>query len=95
MKSPQYIHYPRVTEVVALPHYQLRVCFDNGDLRLYDFHPKLSLPAFQLLKNEAFFRSVQVDSGGFGIVWSDDIDIAESELWLNGTPLSAERLAHH
>lgn len=35
-------------------------------------------------KNEAFFKSVKVDSGGYGVSWNDDIDLSEYELWVNG-----------
>jgi hypothetical protein len=37
-----------------------------------------------VLENESFFRQVKVDAGGYGISWSDTIDLSESELWLNG-----------
>jgi hypothetical protein len=42
---------------------------------------------FQLLKNDAFFKSVKVDAGGYGISWSDEIDLSEHELWTNGIEL--------
>jgi hypothetical protein len=29
-------------------------------------------------------REKQSDVGGYGISWSDSIDLSESELWLNG-----------
>jgi hypothetical protein len=50
-------------------------------LRLID---PLELPAFRVLKDEAFFRNVRPDDHGYGVVWSDDVDLAESELWLKG-----------
>jgi hypothetical protein len=43
---------------------------------------------FLLLKNSAFFKSVQVDTGGYAVVWNEDIDISEYELWCNGQPLA-------
>lgn len=81
--------YPRITDVTTLPGHQLRVGFNNGESRDYDFRPHLALDMFHLLQNEAFFRSVKVDAGGFGLSWNDDMDIAASELWLNGTPVTA------
>jgi hypothetical protein len=44
---------------------------------------------FQILKDEAFFKAVRVDSGGYGIVWSDDVDLSEYELWVNGKEMAA------
>lgn len=81
--------YPKISEVIAEPDHQLLVVFHNGERKRYDFKPKLMEPAFRLLKDEMFFRTVKVDAGGYGIVWSDELDLAESELWLNGTPVEA------
>lgn len=77
--------YPRIASVEALNGFRLRVAFVNGQTRLYDFTTKSGLPATALLRDEALFKTAQVDAGGYGIVWNDDLDIAESELWLNGT----------
>jgi hypothetical protein len=37
------------------------------------------------LADEGFFRNVRADPHGFGIVWNDQVDLSESELWINGT----------
>lgn len=79
--------YPRIASVEALNGFRLRVAFVNGQTRLYDFTTKSGLPATALLRDEALFKTAQVDAGGYGIVWNDDLDIAESELWLNGTAI--------
>jgi hypothetical protein len=81
-------NYPKVISVRPLPGKRLRVEFDNGDVREYDCAPLLELPAFQALKDEGFFRSVRADSHGYGIIWNDEVDLAESELWIHGTPVS-------
>jgi hypothetical protein len=39
---------------------------------------------FQILKSDPFFKTVKVDSGGYGISWNDDADLSEYELWKNG-----------
>ncbi len=78
------VSYPKVRVVAALPGKRLRVEFTNGDVRIYDCTPLLSEPPFALLANEAFFRAVQADAHGYGVYWSEDIDLSESELWLNG-----------
>jgi Protein of unknown function (DUF2442) len=36
------------------------------------------------LQKPNFFRSFKVDDGGYGIVWNDEIDLSEYELWKNG-----------
>ena len=79
--------YPSLASVKALPDHQLLCSFHNGEQCCYDFRPHLALPMFQLLKESAYFRAVQTDPHALGAVWNDDMDIAASELWLNGVPL--------
>jgi hypothetical protein len=76
--------YPKVKSVEALPGKWLRVVFASGVVRYYDCNPLLELPAFRVLKDEAFFRGVRPDKHGYGVVWSDDVDLAESELYIKG-----------
>jgi len=52
--------------------------------KIYDCGFLLSRPQFHLLASPAFFNAVRVDPGGYGISWSDDIDLSEYELWTNG-----------
>ena len=42
------------------------------------------------LKNPAFFRNFIIDSGGYALVWNEDIDISEYELWQNGISITKE-----
>ena len=39
---------------------------------------------FRDLARSSLFNLVQVDSGGYGIIWNEDIDLACNELWNNG-----------
>ena len=36
------------------------------------------------------FRRVRADDHGYAVVWTDEIDLAESELWINGAPVADE-----
>jgi hypothetical protein len=76
--------YPKVKTVVPQPGMKLLVEFENGECRTYDCTPLLRSGVFRPLRDEAFFRSVHADPHGYGVVWNDDIDLAESELWVNG-----------
>ncbi len=60
------------------------VAFVNGVHKVYDGQRLLNLERFQLLKNDAFFQAVTVDPGGYGVVWDDEMDVSEYELWNNG-----------
>lgn len=76
--------YPKIQNVSPKPGMTLLVTFDNGVSRLYDCKPLLENEVFRPLREEAFFRCAQADSHGYGVVWNDEIDLAESEIWLNG-----------
>ncbi len=81
---------PRIVTVEPLAGAELRVRFDNGVEKLYDSRPLFGLPQFRLLATPAFFRAVQVDPGGYGISWNDNMDLSGYELWVRGTPSAKE-----
>ena len=78
------VKFPRIKSVTAKANKQLLVQFVNGVFKLYDCTPLLANKAFQLLGDDAFFRCARADEHGYGVVWNDEIDLAESEIWLNG-----------
>ena len=78
------MRYPRIRYAQAIDNHNLLVEFDNSEKKKYDISPLLAHEIFEPLKNPAFFKAVQVDQGGYGVVWSDSIDISEYELWKNG-----------
>ena len=52
------------------------------------FNPLLDkYEAFDLLKNEAFFKAVNVCQTGRGVVWDENRDLAASEIWINGNQI--------
>ena len=43
---------------------------------------------FDALKdNYAEFYTVEVDVGGYGVIWGDELDLSCDELWANGTAI--------
>ena len=76
--------YPRIRSVKTRPGKTLLVTFENGDKKVYDCTPLLRTDAFRPLQDEAIFRCAHADSHGYGVIWNDDIDLAESEIWING-----------
>jgi len=75
---------PKIVSVQALENKKLLVKFTNDVEKVYNCAPLLSMDMFQLLKNDAFFKSVRVDPGGYGVSWNDHADLSEYELWTNG-----------
>ena len=76
----------KVKSVRALPDFKLSVQFAEGITKIYDVTPLFDKwEAFRLLKkNPELFSDVEVDTGGYGIVWNDDIDLSCDELFENG-----------
>jgi len=75
---------PKILSVRALENKRLLVKFVNGIEKVYDCTPLLGMEMFQILGNDAFFNSVRVDPGGYGVSWNDHADLSEYELWTNG-----------
>lgn len=82
--------YPKVKAVLPLAGKRLLVEFDNGVTKVYDCKPLLDSEVFGPLRDEAVFRRVRADSHGYAVIWTDKIDLAESELWINGVPAADE-----
>ncbi len=79
--------HPKIKSARAIDNHTLLVEFDNSQKKKYDIRPLLNKEMFSLLKNQAFFKAVQVDAGGYAVVWNSDIDISEHELWTHGEDL--------
>ena len=76
--------YPKIRSVKTRPGKTLVVTFENGDKKVYDCTPLLRADTFRPLQDEAIFRCAHADSHGYGVIWNDEIDLAESEIWING-----------
>jgi hypothetical protein len=83
---------PRVVSVAVVGNTQLLVHFENGVSKTYEIAPLLSMPRFQPLNAPALFKTVRVDTGGYGVSWNDEIDLSEFELWTNGTEILRKAL---
>ena len=77
--------YPKIKSAKVINNQTLLVYFSNEQTRKYNIQKLLKNPIFFPLKNPAFFKNFQIDSSGSGIVWNDEIDISEYEVWINGT----------
>lgn len=80
------IHLHKVKSVVPLDDFILEVTFVEGELKRYDVKPLFGeIPHFIDLKENNLFSKVTVGTGGYGIIWNDDVDLSCDELWENGT----------
>lgn len=76
----------KVKAVNTLPDYRLSVQFAEGVTKIYDVTPLFTKwPSFKELEdNPNLFSCVEVDTGGYGILWNDDLDLSCDELFENG-----------
>ena len=79
--------FPKITDVKAKGNLRLLVCFTDGARKVYNCSALIKEPPFSVLKNKSLFKSVKVDTGGYGISWNEDLDLSEAELWENGRDL--------
>lgn len=81
------MNYPKVRAAKAIDDHTLLVEFNNRQKKKYDVSLLLQKEMFLPLKNPAFFKEVKVEQGGYAVVWNNNIDISEYELWKNGQEL--------
>ncbi len=82
-------YYPKIKMVKPITDKRIIVTFENDIKKIYDCSPLLKQESFRPLANDTLFNCIKVDLGGYGISWNEEIDLSESELWLNG--ISAEQ----
>ena len=85
LKLAMAMEYPKIARAEAMGDRILRIEFTNQEIKNYDISPLLEKPMFSPLQEPACFKSFTVEPGGYAIVWNDDLDISEYELWKNGT----------
>lgn len=63
----------------------IELTYMNGEKRRYDMGKMIDkFPFMWDLKNRKFFKSGELDPGGYGVIWSDDIDISCEEVYVEG-----------
>jgi len=88
--------YPKIKFVEPLKDYKLFVIFENGEIKIYSIKNLLNETAFLPLQDEFLFMKAKKEENGYGIVWNDEIDISEYEVWKNGIAISTiNKLAHN
>lgn len=83
------MEYPKIKYVEPLKDFKLFIIFENGEIKIYPLENLLNEPAFLLLKNESLFSQAKKEENGYGVVWNDDIDLSEYEVWKNGIAVSS------
>lgn len=73
----------------SLQDHVLLAVFTSGERRLLNCEALCQEHAVfrSLLSDPALFTRVRVDSGGYGISWSDALDLSAEYLWHHGDPV--------
>ena len=76
----------RLKNITPLPDLMLKAEFLDGSEKIYDIKPLMKkIPVFNMLGCvHGLFEQVRVDTGGYGIIWNDEIDLSCDELYENG-----------
>lgn len=74
----------KIKNVTPLKDFKLSIQFAEGITKIYDMKKLIeNNKIFANLKDINLFNSVEVDIGGYGVIWNDDIDISCDELFEN------------
>ena len=77
----------KVKSVYPYEDLNIIVVFENNVVKKYDTKQLFSqFEWYRELENPDIFNLVQVEAGGYGVSWNENIDISEDELWENSEP---------
>lgn len=76
----------KIKDITPLQDCKLSVQFSEGVTKLYDVNELANrLPTFrELVDKPELFEEANVDVGGCGVVWNDNLDLSCDELWAHG-----------
>ena len=76
----------KIVSVKPMENFILLVGFQNGIEKTYDMRSLYPVfPQFKVFEIDVdLFNQVQVDAGGYGISWSDDLDLNSEDIWEDG-----------
>ncbi len=76
--------YPRINYIEILENYKIFVIFNNGQIKIYSVSNLLNEKPFTAFRDKNLFLNAKKEQNGYGIIWNDEIDISEYEIWKNG-----------
>ena len=86
--------YHKIKSVKALDNLKLLAVFQDGTEKEYNVKALESIfPQFKELEtNPDLFAGVQVDAGGYGISWNDELDLSANEIWECGITVGKKEM---
>lgn len=76
----------KIEEVKVLPDYYIETRFLGGAVKKYDVKKLfIEFPQFKRFESDMeLFTDIQVDMGGYGISWNDELDLDAETIWEDG-----------
>jgi hypothetical protein len=74
---------PRLTKIEPIAPMKLRLCYETGEVRLFDAAPYATGSWYGMLQDDGYFNRVELLPDGSGIEWPEGQDIAPHELYEN------------
>lgn len=70
----------------------IEATFFDGTVKEYNVRNIFSVYPLmkELENNNILFKGVQIDSGGYGISWNDDLDLESETIWEDGVKIRKE-----
>ena len=72
---------PRLVNVEPVDYLKLRLTYETCEVKIFDVSPYANGSWYGELKEDAYFRTVQMLPGGTGVEWRNGQDIAPHELY--------------
>ena len=63
---------------------ELLITFQNGEKKIFDAKPILSLPLYAPLRNKGFFDTAKAD--GMCVYWNEDVDLCPDMVYTDSRP---------
>lgn len=84
----------KIVSVKPMENFVILVGFQNGIEKTYDMRTLYPIfPQFEVFENDVdLFYQVQVDMGGYGISWNDDLDLDANDIWEDGIEIGKKEL---
>lgn len=84
----------KIVSVKPMENFVLLVGFQNGIEKTYDMRTLYPIfPQFEVFENDVdLFNQAQVDVGGYGISWNDDLDLDAEDIWEDGIEVGKKEI---
>lgn len=82
----------KITSIKTKDNLIVEATFFDGTVKEYNVRNMFSIyPQMKELENNnTLFRGVQIDAGGYGISWNDDLDLESETIWEDGIEVGKE-----